>query len=206
MILCHHNHNHILRRSYVCLPIVSMATAAAMSSYTHISVRTIGFDRYYKSLRPRLKPEQCTQTGVNQRHPTDPSLWINCRNIWFNEFWSQHHKCSFEPGADVPCTGDEKLTNYEQEGLVPFVGEWFIFECPPCICFYRVFSEFTLISGSGYLDHSSSETDHVGRIQSVFIEARAISPSRCFSSDRDWLRALGLSIRLVAILRTGSYR
>lgn len=89
---------------------------------------SIGFDRYYKSLRPRLKPEHCTQTGVNQRHPTDPSLWINCRNIWFNEFWSQHHKCSFEPAAKIPCTGDEKLTNYEQEGLVPFVGEWFIFD------------------------------------------------------------------------------
>lgn len=110
-----------------CPPTVSMI-AAAVAHHGALCTSggkrlSIGFDRYYKSLRPRLKPEQCTQTGVNQRHPSDPSLWINCRNIWFNEFWSQHHKCSFEPGAEVPCTGDEKLTNYEQEGLVPFVGK-----------------------------------------------------------------------------------
>lgn len=73
-----------------------------------------------------MKPEQCTQTGVNQRHPNNPSLWINCRNIWFNEFWSQHHKCSFDENAANPCTGNEMLTNYEQEGLVPFVGKLLI--------------------------------------------------------------------------------
>lgn len=83
----------------------------------------LGFDKYYRSLRPKMRPEQCPQTGINQRHPSDPALQINCRNIWFNEFWSQHHKCSFEPGAPIPCTGDEELSNYEQEGLVPFVGK-----------------------------------------------------------------------------------
>lgn len=81
-----------------------------------------GFDRYFKSLRPRLNPEDCSQMHSNIPHPADPKLQINCRNIWFNEFWSQHHKCSFEKGARVPCTGNESLTNYEQEGLVPFVG------------------------------------------------------------------------------------
>lgn len=87
-----------------------------------------GFDEYYKSLRPRLAPEDCTQAFVNRPHPHDPKLQINCRNIWFNEFWSQHHKCSLvsTTGGDdqLPrCTGNETLTNYEQEGLVPFVGK-----------------------------------------------------------------------------------
>lgn len=94
-----------------------------------------GFDEYYKSLRPRLSPEDCTQMFVNQRHPRDPKLQINCRNIWFNEFWSQHHKCSFAPDERLPrCTGNETLTNYEQEGLVPFVGKWILFP------FFRSFS------------------------------------------------------------------
>lgn len=82
-----------------------------------------GFDEYFKSLRPRLNPEDCSQYHSNNPHPVDPKLQINCRNIWFNEFWSQHHKCSFEKGARVPCTGNELSTNYEQEGLVPFVGK-----------------------------------------------------------------------------------
>lgn len=90
---------------------------------------TIGFDEYYKSLRPRLTPQDCTQSAlVNRPHPQNPKLQINCRNIWFNEFWSQHHKCSFD-GASTDdrlprCTGNETLTNYEQEGLVPFVGKY----------------------------------------------------------------------------------
>lgn len=50
----------------------------------------------------------------------------NCRNIWFREFWAQHHKCSFNDTAKVRCTGKEKSTSYEQEGLVPFVGKNFI--------------------------------------------------------------------------------
>lgn len=86
----------------------------------------LGFDEYYKSLRPRLTPEDCTQMFVNRPHPTDPKLQINCRNIWFNEFWSQHHKCSFDAADErhPRCTGNETLQNYEQEGLVPFVGNW----------------------------------------------------------------------------------
>ncbi|KAK6634457.1 hypothetical protein RUM43_011858 [Polyplax serrata] len=54
---------------------------------------------------------------------------INCRNVWFREFWSQHHKCYFDTGGPVDyppeisklCTGNEQLQNYEEEGLVPFV-------------------------------------------------------------------------------------
>lgn len=52
----------------------------------------------------------------------------NCRNIWFREFWAQHHKCSFNESeiyreGKVKCTGKEQSTSYEQEGLVPFVGK-----------------------------------------------------------------------------------
>lgn len=71
-----------------------------------------------------MSPNECSQTNVNKPHPNNPELQINCRNIWFNEFWSQHHKCSFDESALVPCTGNETFTNYEQEGLVPFVGEY----------------------------------------------------------------------------------
>lgn len=71
-----------------------------------------------------MSPTECSQTNTNKPHPKDPKLQINCRNIWFSEFWSQHHKCSFDESALVPCTGNETLHNYEQEGLVPFVGEF----------------------------------------------------------------------------------
>jgi hypothetical protein len=47
---------------------------------------------------------------------------INCRNIWFREFWSQHHKCAFNESKLPRCTGNETINEYEQEGLVPFVG------------------------------------------------------------------------------------
>lgn len=85
----------------------------------------IGFDEYYKSLRPPLSRDECLRTrSINRDHPHNKKLQINCRNIWFNEFWSQHHKCSFEADDRLPrCTGNETLTNYEQEGLVPFVGK-----------------------------------------------------------------------------------
>lgn len=113
----------------------------------------IGFDEYYKSLRPRLNPQDCTQALVNRPHSQDPKLQINCRNIWFNEFWSQHHKCRFDgtPNEDrLPrCTGNETLTNYEQEGLVPFVGKHiiqinlitkkavnFVYFSGVCVCLY----------------------------------------------------------------------
>lgn len=62
--------------------------------------------------------------GLNLPHPDDPNLIINCRNVWFREFWSQHNKCSFSNDTDKPCTGDESIMDYEQEGLVPFVGEY----------------------------------------------------------------------------------
>lgn len=49
---------------------------------------------------------------------------MNCRNIWYNEFWEQRHKCKFnskDSNVSV-CTGEENTSvGYEQEGLVPFV-------------------------------------------------------------------------------------
>ncbi|XP_046428261.1 metabotropic glutamate receptor 7-like [Neodiprion fabricii] len=84
-----------------------------------------GFDRYYRSLRPRIGEDDCSkQSERNLPHPVLPGRVINCRNVWYREFWSQHHKCSF--GPTIPpgskrCTGDEELIDYEQEGLVPFV-------------------------------------------------------------------------------------
>lgn len=47
---------------------------------------------------------------------------MNCRNIWFNEFWEQRHKCKIDWRNSSKCTGEEDLREgYEQEGLVPFV-------------------------------------------------------------------------------------
>jgi hypothetical protein len=48
---------------------------------------------------------------------------VNCRNIWFNEFWEQRHKCKFSANSNSSrCSGNEDLrVGYEQEGLVPFV-------------------------------------------------------------------------------------
>ena len=55
----------------------------------------------------------------------------NCRNVWFNEFWSQAFNCTFdEENVGVKmCTGEEKLTKYRQEGLVPFVGKFRLHCC-----------------------------------------------------------------------------
>ncbi|XP_024940332.1 metabotropic glutamate receptor 7 isoform X2 [Cephus cinctus] len=82
------------------------------------------FDAYYNNLRPRMGDECNGQAEKNVPHPQLPGKIINCRNTWFREFWSQHHKCSF--GPSVPpgmkrCTGEEDLLDYEEEGLVPFV-------------------------------------------------------------------------------------
>lgn len=66
------------------------------------------------------------QTESNVPHKHLPGKMVNCRNLWFREFWSQHHKCSFNANssaATTRCTGTEKLIDYEQEGLVPFVGK-----------------------------------------------------------------------------------
>lgn len=108
----------------------------------------LGFDSYYRSLRPAIRgTDGCREAGVNDANPNDEKLQINCRNIWFNEFWSQHHRCTLpingdsarnssikndvgtaggidrDAGSMPACTGNEIITNYEQEGLVPFVGK-----------------------------------------------------------------------------------
>lgn len=51
---------------------------------------------------------------------------VNCRNGWFREFWSQHNKCYFNNSSPRKCTGQEAITDYEQEGLVPFVGKYLL--------------------------------------------------------------------------------
>ncbi|XP_034939802.1 metabotropic glutamate receptor 8-like [Chelonus insularis] len=83
------------------------------------------FDEYYTNLRPRVGNECNGQSEKNIPHPNKPGKIVNCRNVWFREFWSQHHKCSFSTSnsssAIKRCTGDEKLIDYDQEGLVPFV-------------------------------------------------------------------------------------
>ncbi|KAL0108286.1 hypothetical protein PUN28_015079 [Cardiocondyla obscurior] len=83
-----------------------------------------GFDDYYLSLRPRIGDECSGQTESNVPHKIQKEKIVNCRNIWFREFWSQHHKCTFSANASSSvrrCTGEENLIDYEQEGLVPFV-------------------------------------------------------------------------------------
>ncbi|XP_076681819.1 metabotropic glutamate receptor 8 isoform X2 [Andrena cerasifolii] len=82
------------------------------------------FDDYYLNLRPRVDDECDGQTESNVPHKKLPGKLVNCRNIWFREFWSQHHKCSFNANLSAGmtrCTGTEELIDYEQEGLVPFV-------------------------------------------------------------------------------------
>lgn len=85
-----------------------------------------GFDDYYLNLRPRMANECQGQSENNVPHKSLPGKIVNCRNIWFREFWSQHHKCTFSQNASTEmtrCTGTEELKDYEQEGLVPFVGK-----------------------------------------------------------------------------------
>ncbi|KAG5319200.1 GRM7 protein, partial [Pseudoatta argentina] len=82
------------------------------------------FDNYYLRLRPRMGDECGGQTEKNIPHKSLTDKTVNCRNIWFQEFWSQHHKCTFSVNASsdmTRCTGEENLVDYEQEGLVPFV-------------------------------------------------------------------------------------
>lgn len=76
-----------------------------------------GFNSYFLSLKPQLSTNQCPtlRSDANQSN-------VNCRNIWFNEFWEQRHKCKIDWRNSSKCTGDEDLrVGYEQEGLVPFV-------------------------------------------------------------------------------------
>ncbi|XP_060827422.1 metabotropic glutamate receptor 7-like isoform X2 [Bombus pascuorum] len=100
---------------------------AAEGAITILPYRTSlqDFDDYYLSLRPRVDDNECDgQSESNVPHKKLPGKIVNCRNIWFREFWSQHHKCSFNANLSAgvtPCTGNEKLIDYEQEGLVPFV-------------------------------------------------------------------------------------
>lgn len=110
---------------------------AAVNTITVLPHRTNldGFDRYYRNLRPRMpddtfcnaKPNHTTMAMNNEWDPV-LNKTVNCRNLWFNEFWAQHHKCYFENDpkaireARKPCTGRESIRDYEQEGLVPFAG------------------------------------------------------------------------------------
>ncbi|XP_043493655.1 metabotropic glutamate receptor 6-like isoform X1 [Polistes fuscatus] len=100
---------------------------AAEGAITILPFRTAlqGFDEYYLNLRPRMANECQGQTESNVPHESLPGKIVNCRNIWFREFWSQHHKCTFSKNASTEkttiCTGTEELKDYEQEGLVPFV-------------------------------------------------------------------------------------
>lgn len=90
-----------------------------------------GYDQYYKSLRPRLDADFCNVSQSNVPDSSRPEIEVNCRNVWFREFWSQHNKCSFENGKyPKRCTGTESISDYEQEGLVPFVGEYSFFANP----------------------------------------------------------------------------
>lgn len=78
--------------------------------------------------------EHTVGTNVIQQQQYDDDLIVNCRNIWFREFWSQHNKCEFDKtttGGKVDartanlCSGKETI-QFEQEGLVPFVGKYFL--------------------------------------------------------------------------------
>ncbi len=74
--------------------------------------------------------------GENQyyRNAVKGSRIFNCRNPWFRQFWEQHFKCRFNNSSGTggtasngtlpECRGGDKLTYYEQEGLVPFVGKF----------------------------------------------------------------------------------
>ena len=79
---------------------------------------SVDFNNYFLSLKPQLTLNQCPSSRSNANQSN-----VNCRNIWFNEFWEQRHKCKIDKGnATHKCTGEEDLqVGYEQEGLVPFV-------------------------------------------------------------------------------------
>lgn len=71
-----------------------------------------------------MNGDQCNSSWNTNKPHALPGLLINCRNGWFREFWSQHNKCEFNNNSTRKCTGMEKITDYEQEGLVPFVGKY----------------------------------------------------------------------------------
>ncbi|XP_037037755.1 metabotropic glutamate receptor 8-like, partial [Bradysia coprophila] len=96
---------------------------AAVNAITVLPHRTslVGFDEYYARLKPTLDRKLCTEFGVNIPYGDSNKFRLNCRNIWFNEYWSQHHRCSLNRNDENACTGNETMGPYEQEGLVPFV-------------------------------------------------------------------------------------
>lgn len=123
-----------------------------------------GFDTYFKALRPKTAKvcgsvgglanhsggglaagaaANASGFGENQyyRNAVKGSRIYNCRNPWFRQFWEQHFKCRFNTsasgGTNLPeCKGGDKLTYYEQEGLVPFVGE--LLSSLICIFFFSL--------------------------------------------------------------------
>ena len=101
---------------------------AAVNSITILPHRVslTDFDDYFMSLKPALPSYDCpsnASSSIIKVTKNNRTSRLNCRNIWFNEFWAQRHKCSFSPTANQTlCTGEEDLSaGYEQEGLVPFV-------------------------------------------------------------------------------------
>lgn len=86
----------------------------------------LGFDSYFKALRPRTSKVCNSKEG---RNVVKNDRIFNCRNPWFREFWEQHFKCQFSGNVNgssnasaLPkCRGNDTLSGYEQEGLVPFV-------------------------------------------------------------------------------------
>lgn len=98
-------------------------------TYCYTMLLLVEFDEYYTSLRPRMNDHNCnSSSGINLLRADNQNLIVNCRNVWFREFWSQHHKCSFNnnnnDNINKQCTGTESIKDYEQEGLVPFVGKY----------------------------------------------------------------------------------
>lgn len=104
------------------------------SNFPSVSHQFISdFDKYYSSLVPRQTTKNdCNENNRSNIHLEYDDKIVNCRNIWFREFWSQHHKCDFAAqnnkgrkedlnGGQI-CTGQEGIS-FEQEGLVPFVGK-----------------------------------------------------------------------------------
>ncbi|CAD7094167.1 unnamed protein product [Hermetia illucens] len=96
---------------------------AAVNTITVLPHRTNldGFDRYYKSLRPKTNSHSCTSSKNIRQSLNRTEHIINCRNVWFNEFWEQHNKCTFDMKGPKVCNGQETVDGYDQEGLVPFV-------------------------------------------------------------------------------------
>ena len=81
------------------------------------------FDTYFTSLVPGSK-KLCQFANSTIR--SDNRI-VNCRNVWFREFWKSHFNCSFSRKNKNKrlCTGEEKIIDFTEEGLVPFVSKYF---------------------------------------------------------------------------------